>query len=428
MFQQVAAISSIPSTSTGVNTISLLPVVNCPTLAAYTELCGFRFRASGNSTSTVTLQFAGLGFLPLYLADGVTQANVGSILSGVEYVATFSQSLNSGSGGFFLEAPAVPVASQATSFAPGGRLTVQSGVPVMNASQTSQLTLYYAPYIHSFCPVYNGSIIVMQQFTSGLSDIVGLSIVLAGSANWPANTVHDVFMTLVAGVPTLCTVQWTSNTVRATLLAIFGGFLTNASLATARTTPSITISLAANQGSYLGTIWTGGGIGTVPGPANGALNFVFGGSASGGTGSLFGVYNYYNQALFLTRVVDSGASYTYTSGIARQARASNGNEIAWVSGAAEKQSLFTYRTIVQTASAASSSGVVGMGLDTSISFSTNIQLSPTVATALFSNVPSIFEVQTLGAHLVTAMEAGDGTNANTFDVSSTNALTGSIWL
>ena len=108
MFSQVAQMVAIPCTASGVNALSLSPATNAPTIAAYQDFSAFRFQAPSTTTGAVSAGFSGLATLPVYLSDGATQAGTGAMTANLEYVLVFVQSLNSGTGGFILEAAAVP--------------------------------------------------------------------------------------------------------------------------------------------------------------------------------------------------------------------------------------------------------------------------------------------------------------------------------
>src|SRR5215472_15877914 len=108
MFNQVAQMVAIPCQAVGTNAITLSPLGTAPTIGNYQNFSSFRFSAANSSTGAVTAQFGSLGFLPVYLADGKTQAGTGTIFATQEYVLVFIQALNSGGGGFILEQAAVP--------------------------------------------------------------------------------------------------------------------------------------------------------------------------------------------------------------------------------------------------------------------------------------------------------------------------------
>jgi len=113
MFAQVAQMIAIPCTAAGQNSITVSPNPNCPILTSYTEFCAVRFKAVQTSNGTVSLNFLTLPNLPVYLGDGATPAGANNLVLGQEYVCVFSQSLNSGSGGWFLEEATVPAATVA---------------------------------------------------------------------------------------------------------------------------------------------------------------------------------------------------------------------------------------------------------------------------------------------------------------------------
>jgi hypothetical protein len=419
MFNQTAAMIQIPCSASGNNAVSLTPLINCPALAAYNELGGYRFRANGNSSAAVTAQFNGLGFLPVYHADGVTQANIGDLVSGQEYVLIYSATLAGGFPGFFLEQPAVSGSSAALGGLPGGRLTLQSAVPVMSSNQSSQI-VYYAPYISQFAPIWNGSTLQPYNFCSSLSDQVGLSLNMAGSANWPINNAFDVFVTLNVGVPILATVQWTNPSTRATALSIFGGMLTNATIATMRINATTTLSVPANQGTFLGTFYATG---------NGATVWTYGAAASGGSAASLYICNYYNKVLFNTIVQDNGASYTYTSSVARLARASNGNVINYIQSDSERAAIINYNAIGQLVAVSSASSRVGIGIDSTTTLVVNqVFVNPAAVGVLPYSNNTAYSLASTGLTFATAIEIGDNTNANTFNRDSNNFLMGSIWL
>jgi hypothetical protein len=419
MFNQTAAMIQIPCSASGNNAVSLTPLINCPALAAYNELGGYRFRANGNSSAAVTAQFNGLGFLPVYHADGVTQANIGDLVSGQEYVLIYSATLAGGFPGFFLEQPAVGGGSTGLGGTPGGRLTLQSATPVMTSSQTAPQTVFYAPYVNQFVPIWNGSTLQQYNFCSSLSDQVGLSLVMGGSASWPVTNNFDVFVTLNAGVPVLASVQWTNQTTRATALSIFGGMLTNATTATMRLSASTTLSVPTNQGTFLGSFSTVN--------ANGQSAFLYGSAASGGGNAYLGICNYYNKALFSTIVEDTGAPYTYTTGTVRNARGSGTNIIQYIQSDSERAANFSYSANGSTTSNTSASSIVGIGL-ASNSFSSFSLTQNSGATGAAYGLSTVLLISSTGFTTAFANEQGDGTHANTFNANSINLLMGNIWL
>lgn len=419
MFNAAAALTSIPCTASGTNAISLTPLVNCPALSSYNELGGYRFRAVGNSTGAVTAQYNGLGFLPVYHADGVTQANVADLSAGQQYVLTYSLALNSGLGGFFLESPSAPVTTGAT-FQPGGRLTFQSATPVMFTNQLAQQIIYYAPYQHNLVPIYNGSTVQMYQFTSSLSDQVGLQLNMAGSANWPLGTLFDVFVTLNGGVPTLCTgPAWSGLNTRSLTLSVFGGFLTNTGATTMRISAAATIPVAANQATFVGTFVTS---------ANGQSQWQFGGRAATGIAGTFYLCNYYNPVMFSSLSGDS-TSYTYSSGTIRGAHNATNMGANFIQCSSERSFFASdIANVILTASIGANC-TTGIGIQSTTTYS---QFS--LAQAWSANgintflTTSALCASNTGWTTINSLESGDASSTTTFNTQANHNLWVDMWL
>lgn len=97
---------------------------------------------------------------------------------------------------------------------PGGRLTLQSGVPVSTTDQTAKTTIYYTPYVHNVIRLWNGSRWVSVEFTETSIELGTLT----------ANIGYDVFAFINgSGVLELELLEWTSATERATLVILQDG-------------------------------------------------------------------------------------------------------------------------------------------------------------------------------------------------------------
>jgi hypothetical protein len=147
----------------------------------------------------------------------------------------------------------------------------------------------------------------VYTFTSGVTDTVGLTLTLG--SNWAANTLFDDFITLNGGVPVQCTVPWTSSgagtSARSTALSIYAGMQTNATLATCRISNSSTFSMAANQGTYVGTFLTNS--------STGQVDLKFGTQAAGGGAAVAGIWNMYNRTPGGFDILDSTATFGVSS-------------------------------------------------------------------------------------------------------------------
>jgi hypothetical protein len=77
---------------------------------------------------------------------------------------------------------------------PGGYLSLESGV-VSSIGDVTSTTIYYNPDVHATAPVYNGSEWIDFPFST-------LSCALNAAVHLPS-VLHDVFLTLVNGAPTI---------------------------------------------------------------------------------------------------------------------------------------------------------------------------------------------------------------------------------
>jgi uncharacterized membrane protein len=196
---------------------------------------------------------------------------------------------------------------------------------------TAATALYYSPCGGEYVPTYDGTSIQGRKFTSGPTDAVGLTLTLG--SNWAANTLYDVFFTMNAGSPVLCTVAWTSSVAgsssRATALSQYGVLTNGAAIAACRTTNAATIAVAINQGTWVGTFLTASAAGTV--------DLKFGTAAAGGGPACACIYNAYNQVVgtFNSQNSNSGWATVATSGFEAmnpQASSGVGNRIQVVAG------------------------------------------------------------------------------------------------
>jgi hypothetical protein len=174
---------------------------------------------------------------------------------------------------------------------PGGRLTLETGVPVSSSDQTAKSTLYYTPYSGNRIDLWDGSMWRPFLFTE-----TSLSLTLTSGKN------YDVFGFINTGTDTLnleLSTAWTTDTARATALTTQDGILVKSGAGTRR---------------YLGTLRATG-----TNTTEDSLRRRF-------------VWNYYNQitrALFATETVD----WTYDLAVMRQANNDATNQVEVVVGA-----------------------------------------------------------------------------------------------
>lgn len=202
---------------------------------------------------------------------------------------------------------------------PQGRITLTTAVPVLTATVAAATTVFYAPYVGRFVPLYNGS-------TWTMTDIGGeLSQTTTDDTKSPAacvpNSNYDLFVWNDGGTYRFTRgPAWTSDTARGTgagtteLVRVLG-MPVNAN--------AITNGPAAQRGTYVGTIRTNG---------SSQVDFIVGGTAAGGTAAVIGIWNMYNRVSVNPMVRDSTSSWSYNSTTTRSLNNSAGNRISFVRG------------------------------------------------------------------------------------------------
>lgn len=291
-------------------------------------------------------------------------------------------------------------------FEPLGRVTISSGVPVMSSSVTNANSVYYTPYHGNIIPIYDGTNMIPTVF----AEISQLTTDTTKSpAAVAASKIYDIFVWNDAG--TLRATRgpaWTNSTTRGYTLTMTNGILLN------------TLAITNGPGALRGT-W----VGTIASNASSFIDYIFGGSASGGTAASLNVWNVYQRVSVATQVIDSGASYTYTSATIRQARGSAGNQIGFVLGAVEDGVAFSYTERVDTVSGVAGGAGFGIGFDSTTAFGSGKNSINTVGTAqqIASNTNAGIWTPGIGTHALSANENSDGSNANTFDTGGVASLT-----
>lgn len=291
---------------------------------------------------------------------------------------------------------------------PGGRLTLTSGVPVMQASVAGAVNVYYTPYTGEKVPIYNGSVMVSTEF-SELSQSTSDST--KSPAAVAANKVYDLFVWNDAGT-LRCTrgPAWTNNTTRGYSLGLVDGVMLNAS--------TIANGPAAQRGTWVGTIASNDA---------GTIDYIFGDAAAGGVAAALHVWNVYNRVAVATRVVDTGAAYTYGSNAIRQPRGSTGNQISYVSGAADDGVMASYCSSI--AAVASGGGSIGIGFNSTAYYGPRqVFIGPSGSSMYLGLSAAVAVPGTMGKNVILALEQGDGTNANTFNATLSATLSASVML
>jgi hypothetical protein len=260
-------------------------------------------------------------------------------------------------------------------------------------------------------PIYDGTNMVPTVFAE-------ISQATTDSTKSPAavaaSKYYDLFVWNDSGT-VRCTrgPAWTNSTTRGYTLTVVSGISLN--------TSSITNGPAASRGTWVGTITSNG---------SSTIDYIFGAAASGGTAAFFGVWNAYNRVPTPTTVTDNGVFYNaYTSATPRQARASAGNQISYVMGAAEDGVIVSISARMTTTNVSGSLGDVGIGVNTTSAFSFMPcrGYAATATNYILNGSQTVHVAPALGLTVISRNEAADGTNAMGFNQVNGDYLSATIW-
>lgn len=241
------------------------------------------------------------------------------------------------------------------------RLTLTSGTPVTTADVSAVATLYWTPYRGNRVALYDGTNWNMRT-----------SAEISTPSNALTALPYDVFVYDNATVPTLEVLVWTNDTTRATALALQNGVLVKSGAATRR---------------YVGTIR------------------VTGASQLQDTYAARWVWNYYNRALRPMRsVLESTATWNYTTATVRQANANAANQLDFVIGVGEDM-VFAQVLASALNVTVSTAATVGIGLDSTTAFAATCIYSGLACEAQYQmTTASLNTFPGVGRHYLTWLE------------------------
>jgi hypothetical protein len=288
-------------------------------------------------------------------------------------------------------AAAISAAGGGGAAAPGppqGRLTLQTLTPVMTTTQSAKTTIFYTPYKGNQVPLYNGTSMVMTTFAE-------ISTTTTDTTKNPAavgaSQCNDWFIWNDAGTVRICHgPAWTNDTTRSagTALVMVNGILLN--------NAAITNACAAQRGTYVGT--------TRSAPASN-INWIYGGTGTGGVAGLFSVWNCYNRVRVYSRSSDDTDTWSYGSQTWRASNGSNNMRASFVSGLAEDAFSARFSSFLQTSGS-------GFGNLIGVAFDVTNALSGTPGCLFGSSVSGTFtgehSTTALGFHFFQAIESAGG--------------------
>lgn len=345
----------------GVLTVTLgtLPV----TLSA-TEIQYGCVRLTGTLGANVTVTSANIGFYVVEVAAtvgafGITWTNgvAGVALSPATRYWMFADTTYG-----------VRVVAQNPSglSAPGGYLTLQTGTPVITGDVTNATTIYYTPYIGAQFPVYDGAAYNLISFTERT---------LALSGSHAASTLYDVFGFSNSGVATIATgPAWASSSPGSctrgsgggsTALTRLGGFLVNSVSMTARN-GATTYTIAANQGTYLGSIFIDGSAGQVSC------------YRSWGQARKWGVWNYYNRVPIYLKAGDATANWSFNGAFTQFSNSNSNNNLTVFCGVAEEVVDIRFSQLITQQNPAINDAAIAIGMNSTAASGFNGELQDTV--------------------------------------------------
>jgi hypothetical protein len=295
---------------------------------------------------------------------------------------------------------------------PGGRLTLQSGIPIMSGvGAANQSTVYYTPYAGNNIEIYNGQVLSPYTFAE-ISLPLDSNATHAGyhqtGKNFDLYMVNDI--TIVPNVLRLCTgPSWQSDTVRgsaATITYTTYGFLANFN--------TINCRFAAGVNDFLSiSPWRGTYVGTIRAVADGQTSMVMRPTpaVNGNPPQMF-VFNEYNRILMQALNVDTGGQYTVASGVIQRARGpSSFNYIQYVSGDISDSILFMNSQLVFTGATIGDTAFFCVGFDQATSCTDGVQVyvstNSAVAQTLLAQATLVLS-SVLGFHTVNAVEGAGG--------------------
>ena len=304
-----------------------------------------------------------------------------------------------------LSSATVPGSAAGIVTPPQGRITLTSGVAVMQASVAGASTVYFTPYGGNLMPIYDGANMLMTAFAelSQLTTDTGKS-----PAAVAASKIYDLFVWNDGGT-IRCTrgPAWTNAATRGYTFTLRNGIALN--------TSPIGNGPAALRGTWVGTIASN---------ATATIDWIYGAAGANGVAGVFNVWNAFNRVGVSSTVIDNSASYTYTPLTIRQAHASPSMQISFVTGAQEDAVFASYQCYIYNATGAGAVyGKCGLGFDSTTIYASNafnlgsVTGSIPVAVATWNAAA--------GSHILYALESGDGVNANNFNQ---NGVTNNVGL
>lgn len=286
---------------------------------------------------------------------------------------------------------------------PQGRLTLASGVPILDADDLANTSVLFTPFQGNRVPLWNSTLskFVARDFSELTNVLADSSTGKAGPAAAVAAKVYTMLVWDDAGVTRLTrSPAWVSNTDPGTgagtaQTSYVQGIEVNA--------VAITNGPAAGAGTVVGWVMTNDG------DAN--IDFKKGGTGANGSAAWIGITNKYNRVRVSKLIGDTTNSYTYSTATWRAANASNSMRVTIVRGSDYCPIHARYSNNVATAVAGAVGAAVGKDSTSAPSGIPGVQLLS--GTNLGQQV-SLFTDDAIGKHFYQALEIGTAAGTTTF--------------
>lgn len=274
--------------------------------------------------------------------------------------------------------------------APQGRLTLQTGVPVMFQTVVGSTAIFYSPYIGNKVPISDGTNVSMFTF----SELQGSTVDTTKNPEvFAPNKIYDWFVwndTTVPATPVLRLThgsQWANDTQRFGTLFRVNGLLTNGE--------NINNGPQAHKGTYVGTTLS---------DASALMSWIYGDIALPPIAGYFGVWNMYNRTQVSSRLGDLTGSWTYSLATKRQVNGQANAKFTYVTGVSEDT---ISAAIFACAVSGVAAGHLAIGYDSVTVPAGSVGIIP--VNSNFSTGFGRFSVASVGKHFFASLE---GSNAD----------------
>ena len=256
-----------------------------------------------------------------------------------------------------------------------GRLTTVTGTPVLTSTQSAKTTLYYTPFVGNQIALYSGGAWSVLTFAE-------TSLSLSG---YTASKNYDIWGYNNSGTLALESTVWTNDTTRATALTTQDGVYCKSGDTTRR---------------YLGTVRINS--------TGGQIDWVIGGSGSGGVEAKVTIWNETNRILQSFFILETATSWTHSNNSTWSSmNASTNNRISFIIGRSIENieaSVFS-----RASAAASTAGAIAFGLDSTSSIISTQIIQPTPNSSVLANTMGQIDSQiAVGHHYLQALDYSAG--------------------